>query len=443
MITGAGGFIRGKLAYYSKTKDLPASQRSPIFHTYYCLLVMIRVPHILYIASSWPHAESFGGQLRTLHIGRALQRIGTVTLAVVSSDAATSETFRKAVEEFTVEAPVQIKLEPNHGLVRHFQWAFNPRVLNVHGCVADVADRERLLNRLSDFDLVWVLNSRTPNILAQWYWPRSVLDIDDLPSGFQRTVWQNGVGMSEKIKAGIEIQLSKRRERLWKQRFSVLSVCSEADRNYLGGGEHVHVIPNGFERPAQEPRWQPVDPPRIGFIGLFSYSPNLEGVKWFLRECWPLLKCEVPSAQLRLVGKDSDGPLRPDAPDVEALGYLTDPADEIATWSVMIVPVIHGAGTRIKIADAFSRKCPVVSTHLGAYGYDVRNGRELLLADDPTQFAAACVALIRNRAAAKAITECAYKAFLKKWTWDAIAPRVHAAAEDALRLGSRLSAQLG
>jgi len=216
-------------------------------------------------------------------------------------------------------------------MIRRFQWAFNPRFLNVHGCVADATDRERLLNQLNDFDLIWVLNSRTPNILGQWRWPRSVLDIDDLPSGFQRTVWQNGNGMGEKVKAGLEMHLSRRRERFWKERFSVLSVCSQADRNYLGGEEHVHVIPNGFERPAREPRWTPVDPPRIGFIGLFSYSPNFEGVRWFLRECWPLVKSEVPGARLRLVGKDTDGPLRPHVVDVEALGYLADPADEILT----------------------------------------------------------------------------------------------------------------
>jgi len=378
--------------------------------------------------------------LRALHIGRALQKLGKVTVAVVSSDIASPEVLTRTADEFAVEPSVRVNVQRNRGMLRRFQWVFNPRFLNVHGCVADASHRERLLNRLNDFDLIWILNSRTPNILGQWQWPRSVLDIDDLPSGFQRTIWQNGVSISEKVKAGIEMHLSMRRERFWKQRFSVLSVCSQADGKYLGGGEHVHVIPNGFERPAHEPRWQPVDPPRIGFIGLFSYPPNLEGVRWFLRECWPLLKRDLPSARLRLVGKNTDGPLKPDAPDVEALGYLTDPGDEIATWSAMIVPVIHGAGTRIKIADAFSRKCPVVSTHLGAYGYDVRNGRELLLANGPRQFAAACVALIHDRAAAKAITERAYNAFLKNWTWDAIAPRVWAAAEDALRLGSGVPA---
>lgn len=398
---------------------------------------------ILYVTPHWPHDNSFGGQLRALHSGRALQKIGKVTVAVVSSDTANPEALARTADEFTIEPPVRVNVQRNRGAVRRFQWAFDPRFLNVHGCAADAVDRDRLLNQLNNFDLIWVLNSRTPNILGQWHWPRSVLDIDDLPSGFQRTIWQNGAGITEKVKAGIEMHLSRRRERFWKDRFSVLSVCSQADRTYLGGGEHVHVIPNGFERPAHERRWQPVDPPRVGFMGLFSYSPNLEGVRWFLRECWPFVKRDLPSARLRLVGKDTNGALRPGALDIEALGYLTDPVDEIATWSAMIVPITRGAGMRVKIADAFSRKCPVVSTPLGAYGYDVRNGRELLLANDPRQFAAACVALIRDRAAAKAMTERAYQAFLKEWTWEAIAPRVCAAAEDALRLGSRFVAQPG
>ena len=396
---------------------------------------------ILYVSSCWPHDRAFGGQLRALQIGRALKKIGRVTLAVVSSDTAIPEVIKKAQAEFDVEPPVQVSVRPNRGLIQRLQWAFDPHFLNVYGCVADAADRERFLDRLGDFDLIWVLNSRTPNILNQWHWPRSVLDIDDLPSTFQRTVWQNGAAWKEKVKAGVRMQLLKRREHFWKERFSVLSVCSEADRQHMGGGEQVYVIPNGFERQPCEPVRNPGDPPRIGFIGLYSYAPNLEGMRWFVRSCWPLIKQQIPGARLRVVGQDSDGPLKPDAPDVDALGYVPDAASEIATWSAMIIPVRQGAGTRVKIADGFSRKCPIVSTHLGAFGYDVRSGRELLLADKPDDFAAACVSLIRDPTGASAMADRAYAAFLQNWTWDAIAPRVWAAAEDALRPGSRLAAQ--
>ena len=389
---------------------------------------------ILYVTSCWPGGASFGGQLRALHIGRALQQMGQVTVAVVSSDGATPELTTSTAAEFAVDPAIRVNPQPNQGILQRLRWAFNPHFLNVHGCVANPEDRSRLLRRLNEFDLVWVLNSRTPNILNQWDWPGAVLDLDDVPSMYQRSLWQNGSGWREKWKAGVQMQLLRRRERFWRKRFSVLSVCSEADRQYLGGGPSIHVIPNGFERPAQEPRRQPADPPRLGFIGLYSYAPNREGTEWFIRSCWNEIKQQVPDARLRLVGKDTDGHFKPQAPDVDALGYVADPAAEIATWSAMIVPVLHGAGTRVKIADAFSRKCPVISTQLGAFGYEVQTDRELLLADQPADFVKACISLLRDRAAASAMADRAYAAFLEKWTWDAIAPRVWAVAEDCLRL---------
>lgn len=391
------------------------------------------LPKILYLTSCWPHDRAFGGQLRTLQIGRALQKKGDVTMAVVSSDAPEEQVIRKASSEFQVETPVRVEVRPNRELSQRFRWAFDAHYLNLHGCAANSLDRTRLLSQLDQFDLVWVSNSRTPNILNQWRWPHSVLDIDDVLSTYQRTVWQNGAGLREKFKAGAQMLLLKRRELLLRDRFTALAVCSEADRQYLGGGGHIHVIPNGFERPAKSPVPNPAMPPRIGFIGLYSYPPNLEGARWFFQNCWPQIKREVPDARFRLVGKDTDGPLKPDFPGIDALGWVADPADEIATWSAMIIPVRHGAGTRVKVADAFSRKCPVVATRLGAFGYDVEHGRELLLADDPAGFAAACISLIREPAKAAAMAERAYAAFLKNWTWDAIVPRVWAATEGAMR----------
>ena len=388
-----------------------------------------RFPTILYVTSSWPHGQTYGGQLRALHVGRAMHKVGEVTLVVVSSDIPNSEATRLTTVEFRNLSNVCVKMVRNPGLTQRLRWALDPRYLNVHGCVVEEPDRARLLCQLDEFDLIWVQNSRTPNILNQWSWPHSVLDIDDVPSTYQRTVWRNGTGLREKFKAGAKTLLLKRRELRLKDRFTALAVCSEGDRQYLGGGRHIHVIPNGFERPAQCPVPSLANPTRIGFIGLYSYPPNLEGVRWFFQNCWRQVKRE---AHFRLVGKDTDGPLKPDAPDVDALGWVAHPAAEIATWSAMIIPVRHGAGTRVKVADAFSRKCPVVATRLGAYGYDVEHGRELLLADDPAGFAAACISLIREPANAAAMAERAYAAFLKNWTWDAIAPRVWATAKEAM-----------
>ena len=356
-----------------------------------------------------------------------------MTLTVVSSSPVDAESVRESAEEFEVKPPVTVQAAAESGLVPKIRRAFDTRYLNVHGCAASDSDRERVAAYVAQYDLIWVLNSRTPNILQRWQWPHTHLDVDDVPSTYLRTMAQGGPNPFVRWKARAQQLLLKRRERSFLRRFTTISVCSDEDRIYLGGADQIHVIPNGFERPASAPVPKPSNPPRIGFIGLYSYAPNLDGVRWFLKECWPAVRQAVPGLRFRLIGKDTDGALKPAEVDVDALGWVTDPAAEIATWSAMVIPIRFGGGTRIKIADAFSRKCPVVSTSVGAFGYPVEDGKQLRRADTPQDFARACVDVVRNPLEASTMAERAWHEFLDKWTWDAIAPKVRAAADDCLQ----------
>jgi len=389
---------------------------------------------ILYICSSWPAGKSFGGQLRALQIGRALKQMGTVEIAVISADAANQSARRRTEEEFTVVMAIEPESRPNAGLLEKACWALDPKFLNVHGVQARAVEREKLMALCGEYDLVWVLNSRTPNILNRWKWRNAHLDLDDIPSTYLRGAGLQGESRIARMKAQVQRVAMRRRERLWKERFTTLSVCSEEDRQYLGGGDGIHVIPNGFERNEGEPlRSAAPEFPRIGFIGLCTYEPNRDGVRWFLEHCWPGIRREIPGVRFRLAGEGAEEFRGAPDENVDVLGWIADPATEMATWSATVIPVRFGGGTRVKVVDAFSRKCPVVSTRLGAFGYDVENNREFLLADEPAEFAEACVALIREPAKGFEMAARAHAAFLEKWTWDAIAPRVWAAAEDCLR----------
>jgi glycosyltransferase involved in cell wall biosynthesis len=271
-------------------------------------------------------------------------------------------------------------------------------------------------------------------MLTNACWRRSVVDIDDLPSSMERTLWRSGTDARARMKAWLRMLELRVHESRLKRRFDVFAVCSEADRRMLDKRSNVRVIPNGFAPSAAAPMRNISKPPRIGFMGLYSYLPNLEGIRWFMKNCWPQIKRAIPDVRLRLVGKDSDGPLKPDDSQVDGLGWVEDPAAEIATWSLMIVPIRIGGGTRVKIPDAFSRKCPVVATRFGALGYKVENDKELVLADRPADFAEGCVSLIQDPERARGMGETAYSAFLEKWTWDASAPHVWAAVEDCMRM---------
>jgi polysaccharide biosynthesis protein PslH len=389
-------------------------------------------PSILFLSPTWPHGRTFGGQLRALHIARALQVLGDVTVMVVGSEAQDPAGPLLSASEFRVARPVTGSLAPNTGAWQRLRWAFDPRYLNVHGYIIPPEERARVMSSCERHDLIWIMNARTPNLLQIWRWPRSHLDIDDLPSVYLHALARSARPAVHRWKARMEHALMRRREHFLGSRFTTLSVCSDNDRRHVSG-DSVHVIPNGFARPAAEPHRVPGQPPRLGFIGLYSYAPNLEGVRWFLDQVWPILRQRIPGIRFRLVGKDTDGALRPDAPDVDALGWLEDPSAEIATWSATVIPIRIGGGTRIKIADAFSRKCPVVSTRFGAYGYNVENSKQLLLADNPEDFANACIRLVNDPIYACTLAENAWTDFLQHWTWDAIAPNVWAAAEDCLR----------
>jgi len=76
------------------------------------------------------------------------------------------------------------------------------------------------------------------------------------------------------------------------------------------------------------------------------------------------------------------------------------------------------------MAEAFSRRCPLVSTPVGVYGYNVENERELLIADSAHELADACVRMIRHPEEATAMANRAWSRFLEEWSWEAINPRV-------------------
>jgi glycosyltransferase involved in cell wall biosynthesis len=208
-------------------------------------------------------------------------------------------------------------------------------------------------------------------------------------------------------------------------------VCSEDDRKYLGAKPYIHVIPNGFH-PQPTCRRAKSALLRLGFVGSFDWKPNAVGMEWFLREVWPLVKRGSPEAQLRLVGRKSDTYFCKLPAGVVGLGWLQDPSDEIGTWSAMVVPIKIGGGTRVKVVEAFARKCPVVATSLGAFGYTVCNGRELLLADSAEDFSLACLRLLRDPELGEALSTNASSYFLRYLTWDSFETAVRDTLEECL-----------
>lgn len=392
-------------------------------------------PRILYVSPYAPSQASGGSEQRSRHIFYALQQIGQVELAMVDDNEANSGPVTSQ-GEFEAAYTYKVKARPDKTSVEKVRWLFDPRANYPHGCGVDEEATRQMLQNAEAFDLIWFFKLRTANMFPNSVWRHSVVDIDDVPSNFEQATLCEDGGVKNQLLTRSRMFSWRRRERLLAERFSVLAVCSEADRSYLtsiGVKAPIHVIPNGFDPPPTGLVRNPAAPSRIGFTGIFDYAPNVDGIRWFVDKCWPRIKQALPDARLRIAGRYSNGPLRPVGQDVEALGYVEDIDAEVATWSAMVVPILIGAGTRVKIGFGFSRQCPVISTTIGARGYEINDGEELLLADTPESFADACLKVVRQPKEAMAMAERARRKFLNKWTWEAIQPRIWAAAEDCLR----------
>jgi len=245
----------------------------------------------------------------------------------------------------------------------------------------------------------------------------------------------HGQGLEVKLRAFRKFCMWKRHEARIFERFPAMTVCSRSDLARFGGSERVFLVPNGFDAPSEAIVRCPVGSVKIGFMGSLEYPPNANGLRWFLRKVWPLILKEKPNAILRVAGRYSDDPEWNQSPNVQGLGWVADSDSEVAGWAMMIVPIFVGGGTRVKISYAFSRKCPVVSTKLGAYGYEVADGRELLLANSASDFASACLCFLKDPDLANRLAHTAWETFLENWTWDANAPQLEKAIRFVLEGG--------
>src|SRR5690606_29630145 len=65
---------------------------------------------------------------------------------------------------------------------------------------------------------------------------------------------------------------------------------------------------------------------------------------------------------------------------------------------VVVVPMLTGGGTRLKVLEAAASGKAIVSTPLGVEGIEMQPGRDLLVADTPADFASAVASLIEDPA---------------------------------------------
>ena len=383
-------------------------------------------PKILCITSHDPDSDDYGAVVRARNIFKLLGRVGEVRVVLAGFREAWAEHPQGTCGGFPLLRKIRFEWSEKITVADRVRHVADPRFMNTDWFQARPEDTAWLKKAAAEHDLVWVHGLHVANRCNIWHWPHAVLDVDDIISEVHGTHRKAADGLTGKIQAALKSIQWRRREKFINERFDACCVCSEPDQGKLRHPEKTFVVPNGSHPPKTGYVRTPATPARVGFIGSFEYAPNLEGMHWFLTDVWPLVLQKNPAARLRLVGTGSREQAWPAGQNIEPLGWVEDAEGEMSTWSLAVVPVLTGGGTRVKLAEAFSRHCPAVSTSLGAYGYDMTDGQEIFIADDGEHFAARCGQILDDPATGEKLAAKAWKKFTERWMWDAQADRVAA-----------------
>jgi glycosyltransferase involved in cell wall biosynthesis len=133
------------------------------------------------------------------------------------------------------------------------------------------------------------------------------------------------------------------------------------------------------------------------FIGGFQHRPNIDAVMFFVQKIYPLVSEHLRDAKFYIIGDKAP-------PEVVALateriivaGLQRDVRPFFNSVKMSVAPLRFGAGVKGKINQSMAFGVPVVATSLAVEGMALQNGEDILVADEPEDFARAMVELYES-----------------------------------------------
>lgn len=129
-------------------------------------------------------------------------------------------------------------------------------------------------------------------------------------------------------------------------------------------------------------------PGMIVISGTMSHPPNVEGIRYFCREVFPLVCAKNRHAELYLVGAHPIPEIAALAgPNIHVIGSVPDMRLYLRQAMVSVCPVRLKIGTQTKVLEAMASGTPVVTTSAGNNGVEAISNLHAYVTDSPTEMA--------------------------------------------------------
>jgi glycosyltransferase involved in cell wall biosynthesis len=136
----------------------------------------------------------------------------------------------------------------------------------------------------------------------------------------------------------------------------------------------------------------------------------------------PIIAKHISNLHFYIVGLNpSDKIKNLESTSVHVTGSVPNLLPYYQRCTACIIPLRAGGGTRLKILEAMAYGRPVVSTSLGCEGLVVEDGKHLLIADSPQEFAEKTILLLTNNDLQQMLINNARELVEQVYDWDIIA----------------------
>ena len=259
----------------------------------------------------------------------------------------------------------------------------------------------------------------------------------------ESALWQRQAGhepnLLKRLVFKLEAAKMHRYERAAVRRFHHVIAVSEHDREQMSAmtdAARITVVPTGvdLEQYRGAATSESATQPLVVFLGSMDWEANIDGVDYFCREVWPVVRARVPAARFRIVGRNPHPRVKRLASDsVEVTGTVPSVIEHLREAAVFVVPLRVGGGTRLKIFEAMAMGKAVVSTTIGAEGLDTHHEQDIILADDPASFADAVIRFLLDPELRRRF-ERASRELAAQYDWAIIARKFEETLESTARL---------
>lgn len=202
--------------------------------------------------------------------------------------------------------------------------------------------------------------------------------------------------------------------------FDNKTIISDSDRQCIDHNEKnkIIIVPNGvdlnfFTSSTTEKEYELV------FTGNMSYPPNVLSVEYIVRKILPLVHKTNPDVRLLIAGVDPSSKVKMlESDSVKVSGWVDDIRTCYNRSKIFIAPMQIGTGMQNKILEAMAMNLPCITSELANNSIGAMNGTDILIAENPEQYAEFINLLLTDNEKAKEIADNGNAFVRNTYNWD-------------------------